>query len=81
VCDQKPRERGGHSTRWAAEPEKINNNKVHFIIVLRPVRVSNFSSGFLNKFLSIVLCDTYGINWNKLLNDLQSRSIIDRNIN
>jgi hypothetical protein len=23
---KKPRRRGGHSPRWAAEPEKINNN-------------------------------------------------------
>jgi hypothetical protein len=24
---KKPRKRGGHSPRWAAEPEKINSNK------------------------------------------------------
>jgi hypothetical protein len=24
VCDHEPRERGGHSRRWAAEPENVS---------------------------------------------------------
>jgi hypothetical protein len=28
------RERGGHSPRWAAEPEKINKIKIIIIIII-----------------------------------------------
>jgi hypothetical protein len=33
VVITKPRERGGHSPRWAAEPEKITNNNLQPISV------------------------------------------------
>jgi hypothetical protein len=33
---KKPRERGGHSPRWAAEPEKIINKKIIFLFSTFP---------------------------------------------
>jgi hypothetical protein len=30
---KKPRERGGHSPLWAAEPEKIMENKIGLLII------------------------------------------------
>jgi hypothetical protein len=36
VCDQKPRGRGDHSPRWAAEPVKI------IIIIIRLVKLLMF---------------------------------------
>jgi hypothetical protein len=55
---KKPRGRGGHSPRWAAVPEKINNNCIHLVIL----RSTNYERNSYNLKRSVKIVGPVVIN-------------------